>query len=289
MQISVRAYAKVNLFLEVLYKRTDGYHAIDSIFHTISLHDVVTIEERNDEKIVIESDIAGITDCPEKNSAFKAAMLCKNTFSILPGFTIYLKKDIPIGGGLGGSSADAAGVFRAITSLYKKEIDQEFLKETAKVGADVPFLILQGCALVGGIGEEITPLPYVFDMPMVVAFPGFGVDTKWAYSALTFLLTEHKIPSNMLLRSLEKGDNGDICAGLYNRFEHVVFDKHPQIRVLKERLLKSGARAALMSGSGSSVFGVYDTTDQAYRGAEIMRRHCDWVRVVTPTGKEGTP
>lgn len=289
MKIEIKAYAKVNLFLEVLNKRQDGYHTIDSVFQTISLHDAITIEERSDNSICVTADIAELTDGMEKNSAYKAAIFFKDYFSVSKGFSIHLQKDIPVGGGLGGSSADAAGVLRGLTHLYKKTIDSAFLRASAEIGADVPFLLQQGCALVGGIGEHITPLPYTFSMPMVVAFPGFGVNTGWAYSALTFLLTEQKIPSNILLRCLEERDYGGICANLYNRFEHVVFEKHPQIRALKEGLLKSGARAALMSGSGSSVFGVYDTTDQAYTGAEIMKRHCDWVRVVTPIGKEGTP
>ncbi len=289
MIYNVSAYAKINLFLEILNKRDDGYHTIESVFHTISLHDTISLTLTHSNTITVDCDLPDITENIEQNSAYKAARLFLDYFHIETGVAITIKKDIPVGGGLGGSSADAAGVIRALSMAYAIEPDEKFLKSASKIGADIPFLVHRGCAKVGGIGEDITPLPYVLDKPLVVAFPGFGVNTGWAYSALTFLLTEQKIPCNILLRCLEERDYGGIYANLYNRFETVVFDEHPQIRDLKEMFQKSGARAALMSGSGSSVFGVYDTTDQAYTGAEIMKRHCDWVRVVTPIGKDGRP
>ncbi len=287
MNIDIQAPAKVNLFLEVLGKRPDGYHDIQSIFHTIGLYDTIHIKQTTGKMLSVTTDQPSLNDSMTANSAYKAAMSFLETFHIKDGLSIRIEKNIPIGGGLGGSSADAAGVIRGLAQLYGIELTPDRIAHTASVGADVPFLIHQGCALVEGIGEKITMLPYRLERPILIAFPGESVNTGWAYGQLTFLLTIQKIPCNILLRCLELGDYDGIYANLFNRFEDTVFQSFPKIRLLKQTLLESGARAALMSGSGSSVFGVYDTTEQAYKSAETVRRYSDWVSVVTPTGKEG--
>ena len=276
--IEVKAYAKINLFLEVLGKREDGYHNIESIFQSVSLADNIFIRRGKEKRIILESDME--LGPIEKNSAYKAANFFLNYYKIDDGMEIKIEKRIPIAGGLGGSSADAAGVINGLSKLYDIKLDNKFLSAVSKVGADVPFMINGGIAKVTGIGEKIERLPYKVDWHLVIGYPGVEINSGWAYKSLKFLLTKQKYHCNILVRYLSEGDFEGATAQLFNRFEEVVLPKYPAVAKLKNDFLANGAKAALMSGSGSSVFAVFSSADIAMEAVERMQSRWRWLRYV---------
>lgn len=265
--LSLKSYAKVNLFLEVLGKRSDGYHEIESLIQEISLCDNILLEDR----------LRGITIlCPNKkvnipsnhnNLAYKAANLLMAKFSIKKGISITIDKKIPVGSGLGGGSSNAASVLKGLNQLWDIGLKNAQLQELgAEIGSDVPFFINGKTALVKGRGVKIHTC---FTMPkiwLVLAIPNVSVSTKWAYGRLDRELTKN-INSAKLPR-LKKLQVKDIMNSLFNRLEGVVFKEYPLIKVIKEKMIDCGASGALMSGTGSAVFGIASSKDNAYKIAK---------------------
>ncbi|HHF52221.1 MAG TPA: 4-(cytidine 5'-diphospho)-2-C-methyl-D-erythritol kinase, partial [Candidatus Aminicenantes bacterium] len=262
MKLRTKASAKVNLFLEVIKKREDGYHDICGIFQSIPVADEVTVIT-HPRKMGVHVSMKGM-EIPEKeNTATKAARAFLDYYEIKQGVEIHIDKRIPMGGGLGGSSADAAAVVNSLGILFKTPLEKSFINKLAFVGADIPFMLTGGTALVEGMGERVTPLFSHLDLPLVIGYPGVIVDSGWAYGATSFLLTENPKTCTILLRCLKDKRWDALNDALFNRFEQVVFEAYPQISRLKAEFLENGARAALMSGSGSCVFGVFDTEERA--------------------------
>jgi len=276
--IKLKAYAKLNLRLEVLGKRPDGYHDLWSIFHLISLHDELEFEPLENGRIVLSCDNQHLP-VNEKNLVVKAARLLQGSFGSkekglsqddrLPGANITLTKNIPIGAGLGGGSSDAAAALLGLSKLWGMELsDLELHRLALELGSDVPYFLTGGTALVTGRGENIEPLTWKQDYHFVIVYPGFGVSTAWAYKNLKISLTKGPGFSKMIGNDLSLGpDPEQLAKSLGNDLENAVIPSHPQIEQVKQQLVKSGALGALMSGSGSSVFGIFTDSGTARQSA----------------------
>jgi len=263
--IRVTAPAKINFFLEITGKRPDGYHTLSTVFQTISLGDELTFSPAKDLSLTC-SDPRLPTD--EKNLVMRAAMRLRETLKETRGAQIHLEKKVPMGAGLGGGSSDAASVLVSLLKLWEKSLPADQLASLAvKLGADVPFFLKGGLCMAVGIGDKLKPLPALPKTWMVLVYPGFGVSTKEAYAKVRL---PFKTPSECSVGpgpNLKPGVFLGQAPKLFNRFEELVFPDHPELPKLKADLLAAGATGALMSGSGSSVFGV--ATNEAH-GNQIL-------------------
>ncbi len=261
-KIRIDAPAKVNIFLEVESKRADGYHNISSVFCLTDLKDTVVIEKTKKKTIEFSCNIKSLEN--ENNLAYVAAEKMREIYGIKSGIKIRLIKKIPWGAGLGGGSSDCAAVILGIRRLFKVKMSKnKLMKLGSSLGADVPFF-LSGfkTALIGGIGDKVTKLPRSAKFYTLIVKPPFGISTKWAYSKIKFPLTEkRKIDKIQLLKC--SYDINAIALLTYNRFEQVALKKYPLLKRIKSTLLGSGALAALMTGSGSACFGIYESFSKA--------------------------
>lgn len=257
--LRVRAYAKINLALAVLGKRPDGFHDIRTIFHTISVGDDLTIQFTRSRKTSIE--VTSSVEIPGENIASKAAALVLEAGKTTGHVRIHIQKKIPMGGGLGGGSTDAAAVLRALPALINRDVN--VLPLAARLGSDVPFFLYGGCALGMGRGEELYPLPDVRHSHGVLLTPQVHVSTKDAYSALNRQLTQNQqFPILERLQSLawalEVRAPKDVwAADCINDFEEVVFRQYPILSKLQRKLSRMGAAPARMTGSGAALFGFF--------------------------------
>ncbi len=262
-ELQITAPAKINLWLEIKSRRPDGYHDIESVMQTVSLCDTLTLKKADGIAITCTNDTL---DCGETNLCFKAARAFFAAADIDGGVNIHIDKRIPISGGLAGGSTDAAATLRGLNVLYETGYSAEDLCAIGvKIGADVPFCIRQGIAVTRGIGERFTEAPLLPDCSIVVACAGEGVSTPWAYGRLDEMydFTARTVDADNFTRVIAGGRLGDITAAMTNIFESAVLPVRPQAVIIKENLLKSGALGALMSGSGPSVFGIFDNPESA--------------------------
>ena len=247
------APAKINLFLDVLNKRDDGYHNLSMIMQTIDLCDEIDIEKA--EKISLECNKDGIP-LNEKNLVWKAADLFFEYTKINGGCKIYLKKVIPDGAGLGGGSSDAAQVLIALNEIYDTKLSNEQLKGIAvKIGADVPFFIEKGCCLAEGIGDILTPIENNTNPYVLVYKPEVSISTKWVYESLN--LNNKKEKNKDELIELLRVGNMKFYDGIFNVLEDVSITKYPEIEDVKNKFKNLGATNAMMTGSGSAVFAIF--------------------------------
>ncbi|MDO4615998.1 MAG: 4-(cytidine 5'-diphospho)-2-C-methyl-D-erythritol kinase [Lachnospiraceae bacterium] len=261
--IRLEANAKINLGLDVLRKRPDGYHEVKMIMQSITLHDELELEESAESGIHLTCDRVTVpTD--ETNLICKAAALLLQEREIDRGVNIHLTKRIPMAAGIAGGSTDAAAAMKGINELFQLGFSLEELKERAvRIGADVPYCLMGGTALSEGIGEILTPLPEIPDCHILIARPDLEVSTAFVYGNLKVAeLTEHPDIDGMI-KSLEGQSLEGIAARLGNVLETVTVQAHPIISKLKEEMVRSGAMGALMSGSGPTVFGIFNTLEQA--------------------------
>lgn len=258
--IKLLAPAKINLFLNVISKRQDGYHELETILQKIELYDTIILEEK-DEGIELEcSEVAG-----EENLAYKAANLLKQELKIKKGVRIKIEKNIPIAAGLGGGSSDAASTLIGLNKLWHLGLTQnDLILAAGKLGADVPFFIFnEGLALGTGIGTIITTLPDLPQFWVIIICPKIKISTTRVYESLNFMLTNEPIKGKIIQIVLKEGNIEKISKLLYNTLEEVVLSSYPIIKRSKEELLKAGALGALMSGSGSTIFGIVKTELEA--------------------------
>lgn len=253
--LRVQAHAKVNLYLDVIGKRPDGYHEIETIFHSIGLHDDIYLRRRTDRRITVHCKHPHVPSDP-RNLAYQAAKLLLDDNPELNGADIRIQKRIPVAAGLGGGSADAAAVLCGMNVLFDLDLTQtDLMKFGGRLGADVPFCILGGAALGRGIGEILTPLPPLDEAWILLANPGFAVSTAWVYQQINLSLTRPKKNVTIMLRCLQNGDFSDVARHLYNGLEVPVLSKYPVIAEIKTKLNKySSSCGVLMSGSGATVF-----------------------------------
>jgi 4-diphosphocytidyl-2-C-methyl-D-erythritol kinase len=256
--------AKVNLLLKVLRKRPDGYHDIVSIVDIISLKDVLRVEEVPEDTVIVEDDKHLLPSGPV-NTVYRAAMLLKETYHIKRGVRLFVEKKIPIGAGLGGPSSNAATTLNALVNLWSLSVSPaEIFDIGSKIGADVPLFLYAKSCIMKGIGEQITPvkIPYIW---YVIIYPGIILHTKDVYGGLKIPLT---LTQNDITLSGQLDTVFDVARMLDNDLEKVALFLHPEIETLKERLQEAGAIGSLMSGSGSSVFGVFENEPDARVAAE---------------------
>ncbi|HAN21322.1 MAG: 4-(cytidine 5'-diphospho)-2-C-methyl-D-erythritol kinase [Clostridiales bacterium GWF2_36_10] len=264
-----KAYAKINLTLDVLNKRDDGYHEIKTVMQTVTLCDILDVEKEKD--ILIYSDKRFIpTD--KRNLIFKACERFFEFTEIKSGAKINLVKRIPVAAGLAGGSTDAAATLRALNRLYKTKLsDDELCKIGATFGADIPFCIKGGTALCEGIGEKITALQHVPQMFVVISIGGEGMSTPVMYADFDKRTNLAYIDNDGMINSINKGDREGIISRLGNVFEEICIDKRPFVSVIKKLMLENGALNAIMSGSGPSVFGIFESRKMAVNCAEILK------------------
>ena len=262
--LHVQAHAKVNLYLDVIGKRTDGYHEIETIFHSIGLHDDIYLRKRTDREITVHCEHPHVP-CDPRNVAYRAAKLLLDEVPDLDGVDITILKRIPVAAGLGGGSADAAAVLCGMNALFDLGLTQKDLMQLGvQLGADVPFCILGGAALGRGIGEILTPLPPMEQAWILLANPGFEISTAWVYQQINLSLTPPKKNVTILARCLRDGEFFNIVRHLYNGLEVPVLSKYPAVAKIKTKLNKyPNSRGVLMSGSGATVFAFLQNQVQA--------------------------
>ena len=267
----LRALAKINLGLDVVGKRDDGYHEVRMIMQTIQMYDVLEIEKKKEPGIVLTTNIPYVpTD--ERNLVYKAAKMLMDEFDIKEGLTMNLEKFIPVAAGMAGGSSDAAAAFVGVNRLFGLGLsEEELMKRAVKVGADVPYCVMRGTALAEGIGEKLTALPPMPKCPVLVAKPSVAVSTKFVYENLHLENDPPHPDIDRLLEDIRKKDLQSTAQDMGNILETVTVAHYPEIASLKEIMKEHGALNALMSGSGPTVFGLFEdekTAKRAYRAVK---------------------
>lgn len=272
--LTVKCSAKINLALDVTGKLPNGYHTIESVFQTVGLYDEITVTLVPEKEITVSCDVPemfGKSDeipCDERNIAFKAAKLFFETTGLDGGCHIHIVKGIPSQAGMGGGSSDAAAVLYALNVLTEAGLSSQALADTgAKLGADVPFFFTGGTAYVSGIGEKIAPIADYSEKILVIAKGKEGVSTAVAYGNIDSLAAPSHPQTAELVRAIENSEP-DAYKYFGNLFEEAV--KLPEVTHIKSVMTDCGALSALMTGSGSAVFGLFDDAQTAEKCSEIL-------------------
>lgn len=267
---STKAYAKINLGLDVLGRMPDGYHEVKMVMQTVGIYDELTFEKA-DEGIVITTD-SGELPVNEDNLIYKAAKLLMQKYGIDAGVKIDLKKNIPIAAGMAGGSTDAASTLKGINELFQLGCTEDELKEIGvKIGADVPYCVMGGTALAEGIGEKLTALEKAPQCVLLVAKPEINVSTKYVYENLDALDSYEHPDIDGMVRAISEGDLNGIVSRLGNVLEAVTIPAHPVINDIKSVMLESGAMGSMMSGSGPTVFGIYNDRADAVAASKKIK------------------
>lgn len=268
----LRAFAKINLGLDILGKRDDGYHDVRMIMQTIQMYDVLEIQKSETPGISLTANFPYVP-CDEKNLAYKAAKLLMDEFDIKEGVRIVLDKHIPVAAGLAGGSANAAAVLVGMNRLFSLGLSQQQLMERGvSLGADVPYCVMRGTVLAEGIGEVLTPLPPLPKCYVLITKPGISVSTKTVYEKLDSQeIVEHP-DIDGILEGLDKQDIYKVASSMGNVLETVTIGDYPIIEEIKDVMKEEGALNAMMSGSGPTVFGIFDDKSKARQAQERMRQ-----------------
>ncbi len=261
--ITKKAYAKVNLGLDVIRRREDGYHEVRMIMQTVDICDVLTFTRQERPGIVVTTDKEELPG-DESNLIYKAARLVTETCSVREGIKIELQKRIPMAAGMAGGSTDAAAVFHGMNEMFGLGMDEdEMCALGVKIGADIPYCVKGGTALAEGIGEILTKLPDAPACVVLVAKPDIDVSTKYVYENLHAESLEYHPDIDGMRAAIEEGDLRGMAERMGNVLEMVTVNAYPVIREIKEVMKKSGAWNALMSGSGPTVFGIFGEEEKA--------------------------
>lgn len=270
-EMNLRALAKINLGLDVIRRREDGYHEVKMVMQTIRLYDRISIRKRKDRKIQVKTNLFYLPE-NENNLVYKAAKLLMDEFELPRGVQIDLQKFIPVAAGMAGGSSDGAAVLYGMNRMFRLGLSMEELMERGvKLGADVPYCIMRGTALAEGIGEKLTALAPVPKCRVLVAKPPISVSTKFVYENLR--LDEHtQHPDiDLLVQDIEEGDLRGMAAHMGNVLESVTIPHYPVIAQIKEQMILDGALNAMMSGSGPTVFGLFEDSEKAEYAYRRMR------------------
>ncbi|MBM4145391.1 MAG: 4-(cytidine 5'-diphospho)-2-C-methyl-D-erythritol kinase [Nitrospira sp.] len=274
----LRAPAKINWFLKIVGKRDDGFHNIISLMQSVNLYDSLVIEHAD------SVDIATDPDIPlHDNIVYKTVNILKKHTHCTKGARIQLKKKIPVGAGLGGGSSDAAYALSGLNTLWGLQLSQEELNAIgAEIGSDVPFFLNGTSALVEGRGEKVTPLKIQSSVMLLLVKPPVSVSTAWAYTSFdkfdTDKLTKKPFDIKLFCQALNRKDFASLGKMLDNDLEEVVAERYPVIRQIRQKLTGTGAAISGMSGSGSTVFGVFENKDKAAAAAKTMKPN--WYSIV---------
>ncbi|MDE6949820.1 MAG: 4-(cytidine 5'-diphospho)-2-C-methyl-D-erythritol kinase [Lachnospiraceae bacterium] len=271
-ELILKAYGKINLGLDVVRRLENGYHQVRMIMQSVELADTVTMRRLSEDGIVLKTDKPGLP-CDERNLAYKAASLMKEQFSLPSGVEIMLEKHIPVAAGMAGGSADCAAVLKGMNELFGLGASfEELQKIGVKLGADVPYCLMGGCALSEGIGEVLTALPKPPACTLLLAKPNISVSTKYVYESLRLDELKHHPDIDGIVQSIETGDLERLCGKLENVLESVTGKEYPVIGKIEESMKEEGALQALMSGSGPTVFGIFREREDAERAMERVRK-----------------
>lgn len=280
MGLNYKAYAKVNLGLDVLRRREDGYHEVKMVMQTVNLYDNISVEELDcnskdpiNERIKITTNV-GFLPVNEDNLIFKAAKLLMEEYNIEKGVKINLEKNIPVAAGMAGGSTDAAMTLVGVNELFNLGLSKEdLMKRGVKIGADVPYCVMRGTALSEGIGEILNPIKGMPQCHILIAKPPINVSTKYVYENLhANELTWHP-DIDGLVDYIEKSDLKGTASKMENVLETVTVKKHPVIEEIKTFMKENGALNSIMSGSGPTVFGLFDdreTAEKAFNGLKAL-------------------
>ena len=271
--ITLKSRAKINLSIDVLGKRQDGYHLVEMIMQTIDLYDLIEINEKDNDQITIKSTSDEIPlDC--NNLVYKAANLIKKTFNINKGVEIHIKKNIPVAAGMAGGSSNAAAVLVGLNKLWNLNLSNQQLEKIGlKLGADVHFCINGGAVLALGIGEELTPIKGLTkDVCILVCKPDLFVSTKEVYECIDSKDIDKRPNNKFLIECLKNEDTRQLAENMFNVLEGVTMDKHPVIQQIKDIMTNNRALGAMMSGSGPTVFGLYENREDAVKCKAILEK-----------------
>ena len=271
--IKLKSRAKINLSIDVLGIREDGYHLVEMIMQTIDLYDLIEIKEIIDNKILIKSNSNEIP-LDSDNIVYKAANLIKERFCIDKGIEIYIKKNIPVAAGMAGGSSNAAAILVGLNSLWNLNLSNQELEEIGlKLGADVPFCIKGGTVLAQGIGEELTDIKGLDeDISILVCKPDLFVSTKEIYELIDSREITMRPNNKLLIDYLKNNEIEALARNMFNVLEEVTVEKHPVIKKIKDTMIKNKALGAMMSGSGPTVFGVYKNREDALKCKSILEK-----------------
>lgn len=272
-KIELKAYGKINIGLDVIRKREDGYHDLDMIMQTVGVYDDVIISREDGTQtyeIEVSTD-ADILPNDKGNLAFMAAKVLMEACDIKSKVKIHINKRIPIAGGMAGGSADCAAVLRGVNQLFQLGLTDEQLQEYGvKLGADVPYCIVGGTKRAQGIGEILTDLPTPPKCYVIIAKPDAFVSTKFVYSHIRPAQIENHPDIDGIIESIKAGDLYGMCEKIANVMEDVTIPEYPIIQKVKDILKSNGAVNALMSGSGPTVFGIYDDEEKAKQSMDAL-------------------
>lgn len=279
--IELKSRAKINLSIDVLGKRQDGYHLVEMIMQTIDLFDIIKIFPLNEDKIIIRSNSEDIpTD--SSNIVHKAASLIKQKFVIKKGIDIYIEKNIPVAAGMAGGSSNAAAVLLGLNKLWNLNLSKDELKEFGLIlGADVPFCIEGQASLAENIGEKLTNIDGLSDNVFIlICKPELFVSTKEVYESLDSKIIEKRPDNKLLIKLLKENNIEALAKNMYNVLEVVTKEKYPVIKQVEEIMINNNALGAMMSGSGPTVFGLYNNRFDAEKTREILLENFKQVYLV---------
>ena len=272
-KIQLKALAKINLGLDVLRRREDGYHEVKMIMQTIGLHDDLEIRKTKTPGIQVKTNLYYLPT-NENNLVYKAAKLLMDEFQIQDGVSIQLKKRIPVAAGMAGGSSDGAAVLWGINQMYGLGLSMQALMERGvRLGADVPYCIQRGTALAEGIGEKLSVLPPMPKCTILIAKPGISVSTKFVYENLhaNDLKPEQHPDVDSMIEAMRQKDLGLLCSRMGNVLETVTILAYPVINEIKRTMMDNGAIGSMMSGSGPTVFGIFDSPAAAKQAVKAVR------------------
>ena len=269
--LTLKALAKINLGLDVLGRRDNGYHDVRMVMQTIYLYDNVTLTRIEEPRIQVETNLSYLP-VDENNIAYKAAKLLIDEFGIQEGVHIKLEKRIPVAAGMAGGSSNAAAVLVGMNRMFDLGLSQsELMERGVSLGADVPYCVMRGTALAEGIGEELSSLPPMPKCYILVAKPAISVSTKWVYETLDAKeIVEHP-DIDGILQGLKEQDLSKIASSMGNVLESVTIERYPIIETIKDAMKEAGALNAMMSGSGPTVFGLFEDENTAQAAYEAMK------------------
>ena len=269
-KLQLKAYGKINLGLDVIRKRPDGYHDLDMIMQMVDVYDDVIIEKKAGEEIVVKADAAVLSNGKD-NLAYMAAKMLFDEFGIKSGVEITIHKRIPIAGGMAGGSSDCATTLIGINEMFKLGLSkQQLMERGVKLGADVPYCVLGGTAIARGIGEVLTPLPTPPQCHVIIAKPPISVSTAYVYGHIRPDEITKRPDIEQMTLAIKEQDLNKLSDLLYNVMEEVTVSEYPVIEKLKSIMLENGALNSIMSGSGPTVFGLFDDREKAQAAMKAL-------------------
>lgn len=269
-KLQLKAYGKINLGLDVIRKRSDGYHDLDMIMQMVDVYDDVIIEKKAGEEIVVKADAAVLSNGKD-NLAYMAAKMLFDEFGIKSGVEITIHKRIPIAGGMAGGSSDCATTLIGINEMFNLGLSkQQLMERGVKLGADVPYCVLGGTAIARGIGEALTPLPTPPQCHVIIAKPPISVSTAYVYGHIRPDEITKRPDIEQMTLAIKEQDLNKLSNLLYNVMEEVTVSEYPVIEKLKSIMLENGALNSIMSGSGPTVFGLFDDREKAQAAMKAL-------------------